>query len=63
MKTFKYGDTLEGAAIGDQIINYFGEVLTITGERGSVWITYSERGLYPRPVFKYNPDRVVIWGV
>jgi len=60
------GDTLEHATIGDVIINYYGERQTIVGEQGGVWVVETNRKhrgewvKVTKPVFKYDPSRVVV---
>lgn len=57
------GDTLEGAQIGDTVINGYGELGIIIAEVGSTWRVRSAKYGYVTPVFKYNPDRLVITAV
>jgi hypothetical protein len=55
------GDTLEGAQVGDHLINGYGEHGAIVGDLGTVWRVRMRKGKGRIAlVFKYNKDSLVL---
>lgn len=58
------GDTLEGAQIGDTVINGYGDLYKIIGDYSSTcWQTLSVKYGYKTFMFKHNPNRTPIVAV
>lgn len=71
MKTINIlnGDTLEGAEIGDVIINGYGESQKIKYDEGKWWVVetvrYHDNGTVKglHHVLKFDPNSQIVWAV